>query len=76
MAVTIIYLVLDNEHPLYENDFYSPAVVWKRTLTIENVNPATDCDPDWCYDRIIENNPELEAYTIAIWAVDKDYEYA
>lgn len=71
-TVTITYIMIANDRPL---DPINPTEVlaWRKELEVPAA-PDTNFDPDWCYDRIIEANPDFgpHHYTIAIWAVDID----
>ncbi|MCA1994177.1 MAG: hypothetical protein LDL41_19340 [Coleofasciculus sp. S288] len=68
-TVLITYLVVANERPL---DAIQPteALVWKKELELTDIDVSIKPDPDWCYERIIQANPDFANYTIAIWGVD------
>lgn len=68
-TVLITYLVVANERPL---DAIQPteALVWKKVLELTDIDVSVKPDPDWCYDHIIQANPDFANYTIAIWGVD------
>lgn len=67
--IVMTYLVVANDRRL---DAINPteALVWKKELEVIGVDLFVNPDPDWCYERILEANPDFEDYTIAIWAVD------
>jgi hypothetical protein len=70
LNLEIIFLQVDNAHPLVLEGEAVPSQVRKRALRLEGIPAETALTPDWCYAQIEAAYPETAEYTIAIWGVD------